>query len=211
MVDCSGWEYIPYSISWISAWLYPPHWLWVLIFTSQTWRWVCEIYDGVNVHIVACLQCHWFHLSHCCKSWVQMMTYPITPILAEHSHIHLKLSSWVLMTCTLNYCYPDSAQSLAATLINLYWDRQSLLFQLEIGIYIILISNDHLVTQWKLCFKLDNQCHYASLAQTYHVCLLMLFLIEIVRCSIWDLGTFAAYFLWNWLYDYGENIHEYII
>ena len=99
---------------------------------------------------------------------------------AVHSHMHLKLSSWVLMTHTLNHCFLDSVWSLAATPINLYQDRRSLLFHIEIGIYIILISNDQLVTQWKLCFKLDNQCLYTLLAQIYHVYLI--FQMEIIRC-----------------------------
>ena len=101
-----------------------------------------------------------------------------------HSHMHPKLPSWVLMICTSNCCYPDSAWSLAAILINLYWDRQSLLFQIENGVYIILIFNDWLVTQWKLCFRLDNQQHYTLLAQTYHVYLLLLFQGEISHSYI---------------------------
>ena len=103
---------------------------------------------------------------------------------AVHSHMHPKLPSWVLMICTLNHCYPDGAQSLAAIPINLYQDRQSLLFQIENGIYIILVFNDWLVTQWKLCFRLDNQQHYTLLAQTYHVYLLLLFQAEIPHSYI---------------------------
>ena len=101
-----------------------------------------------------------------------------------HSRMHLKLPSWVLMICTSNHCYSDGAQSLTAIPINLYRDRQSLLFQIENGIYIILIFNDQLVTWWKLCFRLDNKQHYTLLAQTYLVYLLLLFQAEIPHSYI---------------------------
>ena len=43
---------------------------------------------------------------------------------------------------------------------------------------LIHLSGDRFLKQWVFCFRLDNQCHYALLAQIYHVCLLLLFQIE---------------------------------
>ena len=57
-----------------------------------------------------------------------------------------------------------------------------LLFQIEIGAFLILIYGDQFPMQWVFCFKLENL--YALHAQIYHVCLLLLFKMEIAKLDI---------------------------
>ena len=65
---------------------------------------------------------------------------------------------------------------------QIYYVCLLLLFQIEIGTFLILISGDQFPMQWVFCFKLDNL--YALHAQTYHVCLLLLFKMEIAKLDI---------------------------